>query len=76
MSSIVRQKVGKHTYLYESISYRDADGKPRNKRQPIGKLDPVTGEPIYKPEYLERMRNEGTPIETSASQTTFTTEEI
>ena len=32
MSSIVRQKVGNNIYLYESVSYRNEDGKPRNKR--------------------------------------------
>ncbi len=61
MSSIVRQKVGKHVYLYDSVSYRNAEGKPRNKRHPIGKIDPITGKAVYKPEYLERMAGEGKP---------------
>lgn len=43
MSSIIRQKVGNYVYLYESVSYRNAEGKPRNKRVPIGKIDPATG---------------------------------
>ena len=55
MSCIVKQKVGNHIYLYESISYRNKDGKPRNKRTPIGKIDLITGQPKYKPEYLDRM---------------------
>lgn len=76
MSSIVRQKVGKHTYLYESVSFRDAEGRPRNKRTTIGKLDPVTGQPLYKPEYVERMRQAGTPIDESEPPTTFTIEDI
>jgi transposase len=55
MNSIVRVKVGKHTYLYESKSYRNEDGEPRNKRKIIGKVDPVTGRSIFKPDYLDRM---------------------
>ena len=55
MSSIVRNKVGKYTYLYESESYRDKNGKPQTHKVSIGKLDPKTGEPIYKPEYLARV---------------------
>lgn len=76
MSSIVPVKVGKHTYLYESFSYRDAKGNPQNKRRTVGKLDPVTGRPIYKPEYVERMEKEGTPVDASLLQNVFTAEEI
>ena len=65
MASIVKNKVGNHTYLYESESYRDADGKPQTRKISIGKLDPVTGEPIYKPEYLERVRGTGKQPTTS-----------
>jgi hypothetical protein len=56
MASIVRNKVGNHTYLYESESYRDSDGKPQTRKTSIGKIDPVTGESVFKPEYLERVR--------------------
>lgn len=56
MSSIVRNKVGNHVYLYESVSYRDKNGKPQTRKTSIGKIDPLTGEPIYKPEYLDRVR--------------------
>ena len=56
MASIVRNRVGKYVYLYESRSYRDSEGKPQNQKTSIGKLDPLTGEPVYKPEYLERVR--------------------
>lgn len=77
MSSIVKQKVGNHTYLYESVSYRNEDGKPRNKRTPIGKLDPQTGNPIYKPDYMNRMVKKGTPIELpQPSEKSFTTADI
>jgi transposase len=76
MSSIVPVKVGKHTYLYESDSYRNEKGDPRNKRKTIGKLDPVTGQPIYKPEYLERMVAEGKPVEIVQRATSFSLEDI
>jgi hypothetical protein len=39
MSSIVRYKRGKHVYLYDSVSYRDKNGKPQNKRTLVGKID-------------------------------------
>lgn len=76
MSSIIRQKVGDKTYLYESVSYRNAEGKPRNKRVPIGKIDPSTGQPVYKPEYLARMAASGAIAEMAASIQTFTSEDI
>lgn len=63
MTCISRQTVGKYTYLYESVSFRDQNGRPRNKKVSIGKIDPVTGKPVFKKEYLERMAAAGTPIE-------------
>ena len=57
MTCITKQHVGKHTYLYESTSFRDELGRPRNKKVRIGKLDLETGEPIYDPEYLARKDN-------------------
>jgi hypothetical protein len=39
MGSIVKNKVGKYTYIYESVSYRDENGKPQTKKTPIGKYD-------------------------------------
>ena len=41
MTCISRQNVGKYTYLYESVSFRDQNGRPRNKKVSIGKIDPV-----------------------------------
>ncbi len=76
MASIVRQKVGDKIYLYESISYRNADGKPRNRRVPIGKIDPATGQPVYKPEYVARMAAAGVTVEGATSMTAFTAEDI
>jgi len=76
MSSIVRQKVGDKIYLYESVSYRNEEGKPRNKRTPIGKFDPISGQHIYKPEYLNRMAAEGNPIAITPMASSFTVEDI
>ena len=61
MSYILRQKVGNHVYLYEAVSYRNAEGKPRSTRVPIGKLDEA-GQPVYKTEYIQRMEKAGTPV--------------
>ncbi len=76
MSCIVKQKVGKHVYLYESVSFRNSDGKPRNKRTPVGKLDPVTGNPVYKPEYLERMAENGTPVAATPAEPLFSPDDV
>ncbi|MDD2402891.1 MAG: IS1634 family transposase [Clostridia bacterium] len=76
MSSIIKQKVGNKIYLYESVSYRNTDGKPRNKRTPIGKIDSVTGDPIYKPEYLVRMIENGTPVDIPATNMKFSIDDI
>lgn len=76
MAYITEQKVGKHVYLYECVSYRNAQGKPRNKKKPVGKVDPVTGERRYKLEYRERMRLSGTPVETASTEPVFSVEDI
>ena len=39
MSSIIQRKINNTTYLIEVTSYRDKDGKPRNKQKCLGKLD-------------------------------------
>ena len=76
MASIVRQKVGKYTYLYESESYRNEQGKPRNRRVMIGKIDLKTGLPVYKKEYIERMREKGIRIESAEVAPVFSVEDI
>jgi transposase len=53
MASIITNKVGNHVYLYETESYRAKDGKVKNKRRIVGKVDPDTGLHVYKPEYIE-----------------------
>lgn len=76
MSSIIRQKVGNKVYLYESTSYRNTEGKPRNKRVPIGKIDLSTNQPIYKADYLARMAGLGNTFEESAPPQAFTADAI
>ena len=55
MASITKQRIGKYTYLYESLSFRDECGRPRNKKTKIGKIDPCTGETIYTTEYAKKI---------------------
>jgi len=62
MSSITKQTVGNNTYLYESHSFRDTMGRPRNLKVKIGKIDQKTGRAIYTKEYIDRMREAGTPV--------------
>ena len=62
MSSITKQTVGNNTYLYESHSFRDDLGRPRNSKVKIGKIDRATGRAIYTQEYIDRMREAGTPL--------------
>ena len=76
MSSIVKQKVGNNTYLYESVSYRNEDGRPRNKRTLVGKIETGTGRPLYKPEYLDRMAACGRPVETVRAAPSFSASDI
>ena len=60
MSSITRQHVGKYTYLYESESYWDSENKrPDNNKTRIGKIDLLTGEPVYSQEYLDKLSSGG-----------------
>jgi transposase len=76
MAYITEQRVGKHTYLYECISYRNADGQPRNKRVSIGKIDRNTGERHYKTEYVERMKLAGTPVKIPTAEKIFSSDDI
>jgi len=62
MASITRQTVGNNTYLYESHSFRDEEGRPRNNKIKIGKIDRKTGRAAYNQEYLDRMLEAGTPV--------------
>ncbi len=76
MSSIVRQKVGGNTYLYESVSYRDEQGNPQNHRVSIGKIDKKTGLPVYKQEYIDRMAAAGVIVESAKTAPIFSVEDV
>ncbi|GHV40050.1 IS4 family transposase [Synergistales bacterium] len=76
MSYIIKQRSGKYTYLMECTAFRNASGKPDNKKIPIGKVDPVTGAHIYKSDYIERMRLAGTPVEIASAQKAFSAYDI
>jgi len=55
--------MGKYTYLYESESYRDYENKrPNNDKESIGKIDLVTGELVYRQEYLCKLVSAGKSI--------------
>ena len=63
MSSITKQRVGKYTYLYESESYWDHDKKrPDNNKTRVGKIDLLTGEPVYTQDYLDKLASEGESV--------------
>jgi transposase len=70
------QKSGNYEYIYEAVSYRNENGEPRNSRVPIGKINPKTGRPVYKPEYIERMRAAGAPVEIDPQDLRYSVEEI
>jgi len=55
MTCITKQRVGKYTYLYESTSFRDDRGRPRNRKVKIGKIDPYCGATVYTAEYAQKM---------------------
>jgi len=75
MASIVRNKVGKYIYLYESESYRDSNGKPQTRKTRIGKIDHQTGETVYDTGYLERVRGAENEPDTSTVKQ-YSTEDI
>jgi len=64
MPSITSQRVGKYTYLYESESFWDPVKKrPDNNKVRIGKIDLLTGEPVYDRGYLDKLASRGEPVE-------------
>jgi hypothetical protein len=78
MSYIARVPVGNYVYLYEREQYRDkTDGKVKLKKSKIvGKLDPVSGQPIYKPEYIARMIEVGTPLPVDENKPIFSIADV
>ncbi|MCL2058370.1 MAG: transposase [Oscillospiraceae bacterium] len=64
MSSITKQHIGKYTYLYESESYWDSEKKrPDNRKIKIGKIDLLSGEPVYKQDYLDKLKAAGHSVD-------------
>jgi len=76
MSFEVIQKVGRYQYIYLAEGFRNKDGQSRQKRRPIGKIDPETGHKVYKAEYLEELRISGNPIQIPSTQTMFSIEDV
>jgi transposase len=76
MAFIFEQNIGKYRYVFEAASFRNEDGKPRNRRVIIGKVDPETGQRKYYIEYLECMHSAGTPIDVPPPQQTFSIDDI
>jgi len=72
MAAIIKRTINGQTYLYESSSYRDEEGRPRSRQIIIAKLDPATGTPIYNQEYIERMDSQGTSIEIPKTEKSYT----
>ena len=62
MASITKQKLGKYTYLYESESFWDKKNKRPDKKVKIGKIDLLSGEPVYKQDYLDKLAASGKSI--------------
>jgi len=57
MSFIIKQKIGKYTYVYEGTSYWDKEKKQsRQKRKIIGKVDMKTNEIVLKEEKIMKER--------------------
>ncbi len=76
MSYEVIQKVGQYQYIYLADGYRNKDGQVRQKRRPIGKIDPKTGRKVYKPEYLEELHLSGKATEILPTEKVFSIEDI
>lgn len=70
------QRVGKYSYIYLIESYRNEKGEPRQRRTPIGKIDPKTGKKSYKPWYLEQLRAAGHATELSLTEKAFSVEDV
>jgi len=76
LSYIIENKSGKYTYLYECESWRDKNGKVVGRRKIIGKIDPLTGEKHFKPEYVERMKSAGIPVKIPATEKVFSLNDV
>lgn len=70
------RKSGKHMYICLGKAYRDEKGRPRSTRECIGKVDPETGERIYKAEYLQRLEQEGVDTTDMTSDEVFSSADV
>jgi hypothetical protein len=75
MSYIARVPVKNHIYLYECEGYRE-EGKVKSKRKLIGKIDPKTGRPKYKEDYIKKMKASNTPIKLDDDEKQFSVNDI
>jgi transposase len=75
MSYIIENTVKGHTYLYECESWREGSNV-LSRRKSIGKIDPATGERRFKPEYIERMRAAGTPVDIPVTEKVFSVDDV
>lgn len=76
MSYEVIQKVGQYQYIYLAEGFRDKDGKVRQNRRPIGKINSKTGQRVYKPEYLEELRLSGQQLDILSTEKVFSIDDI
>lgn len=76
MSYEVIQKVGKYQYIYLAEGFRNNKGQVRQKRRPIGKIDPKTGHKVYKAEYLEELRLSGQQIDIPSTEKIFSIDDV
>ena len=62
--SITQQRIGKYTYLYKSVTLWNEELKRWDcvKSRSIGKIDSLTGKPMYKKEYLEELAAAGKSV--------------
>lgn len=76
MSYITTQKVGKHTYLIECTGYRNEEKKSRNKRRYVGRIDPKTGQKIYKTWYIEECKENGIMLSNPTDTPEFSVDDV
>jgi transposase len=76
MSYEVIQRVGRYQYIYLADGYRNSEGQVRQNRRPSGKINPKTGQKVYKPEYLEERRLAGQPVEIPTTEKMFSVDDI
>ena len=76
MSSIIRRTINGRIYLYESTSYRDEQGRPRNKKKYIGKIDAITGEAVCKSNLTSSQNTEQKPVENKMTEKSYTLKDV